>query len=362
MDRVRGFPFLESATEVEEFVKWCEGSTFKCLRDWMADKKGSPWFIPSVNRFMSKIPRDDWFLSPGHTNLNESAHPFTNAHTGINLPISQAIKTIQTFELDSSIEEKIKNIGETCVLLNDHNTQLERDRANRKRQNARARARTQRMETDEKIQVVQDEIQQLTQVNKDVATRKKELQEMKKNLQESAGLKRSPQKKTGSRGKARLPDIEDIQDTENNISVAQATNNSLATAATATSNPRQFVSHFGNEVVNVPPIASGSRDTFFASYPATQILNISTQDLRQPSPGLSLSMSYSDQRSLPPPTMSLPPRGFSSPISYRDQYFLPQPSVSPPRRKNSITLSAELDPSHLMKRPYDPELDFRPYM
>jgi hypothetical protein len=59
----------------------------------MVDKKGSPWFIPSVNRFMSKIPHDDWFLSPGHTNLNESAHPFTNSHTGINLPISQAIKT-----------------------------------------------------------------------------------------------------------------------------------------------------------------------------------------------------------------------------------------------------------------------------
>ena len=85
------------------------------------------------------------------------------------------------------------------MLLNNHNTQLERDRANRKRQEARARKRTQRMETDEKIQVVQDEIQQLTQTNKGLATRKKELQEIKKNLQESAGIKQSPRKKTGSR-------------------------------------------------------------------------------------------------------------------------------------------------------------------
>ena len=100
-----------------------------------------------------------------------------------------------TFELDSHVEEKIKNIGETCVLLNNHNTQLEWDRANRKCQEARAHKCIQRMETDEKIQVVQDKIQQWTQTNKGLATCKKELQEIKKNLQESAGIKQSPHKK-----------------------------------------------------------------------------------------------------------------------------------------------------------------------
>lgn len=68
--------------------------------DWMIDKKSCPWFIPSVNRFMSKIPEEDWYLTPGHTNLNESAHPLTNMHTGTGLPISDAIKEwVQVFYL-----------------------------------------------------------------------------------------------------------------------------------------------------------------------------------------------------------------------------------------------------------------------
>lgn len=40
---------------------------------------------------MSKIPEEDWYLTPGDTNLNESAHPLTNMHTGINLPLYDAV-------------------------------------------------------------------------------------------------------------------------------------------------------------------------------------------------------------------------------------------------------------------------------
>ena len=228
------------------------------------------------------------------------------------------------------------------MLLNNHNTQLERDRANRKRQEARARKRTQRMETDEKIQVVQDEIQQLTQTNKGLATRKKELQEIKKNLQESAGIKQSPRKKTGSRGKARLPDIENLQASDNDTDVIQAPSD-VSVTVTA-SNPPHFASQFGNEVMNVPPIAPGLQTPFLSPFSATQPFTLSTS-------------SSTWLQSLP--------QGLSSPISYRDQYFLPAPSISPPRRNHdSISLSAELDPTHLMNNSYDldSDCDLTPYM
>ena len=259
------------------------------------------------------------------------------------------------------------------MLLNDHNTQLERDRANRKRQEARARTCTQRMETDEKIQVVQDEIQQLTQTNKGLATRKKEIQEIKKNLQESAGLKRSPRKKTGSRGKARLPDIENLQASDH-ADVTQASDDVHLTVATnyppyfssqnlqasdhadvaqasddvhltvAADYPPYFSSQFGNKVANVPPIVPGlqSETSTFSSFPATQPLTLSTQTWFQS-----------------------PPRGPSSPISYRNQYFLPPPTISPPRsNRDPITLDAELEPTDLINNPpaYDPDFDLTPYM
>ena len=57
----------------------------------MVDEKQSPWFIP-VNWFMSKISEEDWYLTPANTNLNESAHPYTNKHTGTNLKILEAIQ------------------------------------------------------------------------------------------------------------------------------------------------------------------------------------------------------------------------------------------------------------------------------
>ena len=58
----------------------------------MVDKKQSPWFIPSINQFMSKISEEDWYLTPADTNLNESAHPYANKHTGANLKILEAIQ------------------------------------------------------------------------------------------------------------------------------------------------------------------------------------------------------------------------------------------------------------------------------
>ena len=154
MDRVRRFPFLETKEEVDAFVLFCETSDFKCLRgllnifsctnviftfafaDWINDKKSSPWFIPSVNRFMSKIPEMDWFLTPGDTNLNERAHPFTNMHTGINLSLLEAINQAQI--LDQEVAENFRLAEVNCVLFNDRNTKPERDHANRKRLDARA--------------------------------------------------------------------------------------------------------------------------------------------------------------------------------------------------------------------------------
>ena len=200
------------------------------------------------------------------------------------------------------------------------------------------------METDEKIQVVQDEIQQLTQTNKGLATRKKELQEMKKNLQESAGLKRSPRKKTGSRGKARLPDVENLQASDNDTDgVMQALSDVPVTVTV--NNPPHFASQFGKEVMNVSPIASvGLQTAFLSPFAATQSLTLSTS-----------SSTW----------LQSPPRGLSSPISYRNQYFLPPPSISPPRRNHdSISLSAELDPTYLMNKSYDldSDLDLTPYM
>lgn len=111
---VRRFPHMQTEDELTEFKEFCRNSPIKQLRgelyfilftkphrydltaldntDWFADKEPHPWFWGSVNKFMSRIPINDWDATRGDTNVNESAHPYTNMHTGINLSILDAIE------------------------------------------------------------------------------------------------------------------------------------------------------------------------------------------------------------------------------------------------------------------------------
>ena len=124
---------LKTEVELEAFKKFCKESEHKKLRDWYQDKKPHPWFIPSLNEFFSKIAKEDWYLTPGDTNLNESTHPATNMQTGTNLPLLDSItKFVYThfttpwlkeivcraFKYDRSFEEKIQQAEENCILPN----------------------------------------------------------------------------------------------------------------------------------------------------------------------------------------------------------------------------------------------------
>ncbi|KAF9044099.1 hypothetical protein BJ165DRAFT_1347476, partial [Panaeolus papilionaceus] len=92
MDRIRGFPFLKTQGECDEFVEFCQ---------------------------------------------NSDAHPFTNLHTGINLKLLDAVKNARVLDLD--VAERIALAEKNFILPNHRNTKPERDHNNRKRQEARAR-------------------------------------------------------------------------------------------------------------------------------------------------------------------------------------------------------------------------------
>lgn len=91
-------------------------------------------------------------------------------------------------------------------MLNNHNTQPERDRANRRRQISRNKALEARRETAEEIQTIDNQLSQINQTKKESREREKALREQKKALQEAKGLSRSPQKPNRARGKTCLPD------------------------------------------------------------------------------------------------------------------------------------------------------------
>ncbi|EDR04794.1 uncharacterized protein LACBIDRAFT_330283 [Laccaria bicolor S238N-H82] len=207
VDRVRSFPFLETTRDIEEFVKWCEESEYPKIKNWIIDKKSSPWFIPSINQYMSKIHEEDWFLTPGDTNLNESAHPHTNLHTGIGLPILEAIQ--KAYELDCDVEAKLGQAEDDCILPNNRNTKPECDHNNRKRKEARSRKATERQTAQEDLEDLDAQIESAAAAGKASQALVKELREKRKALQAVTGVK---QKKSsnGPCGKDRVVNVDDV--------------------------------------------------------------------------------------------------------------------------------------------------------
>ncbi|TFK94419.1 hypothetical protein K466DRAFT_593594 [Polyporus arcularius HHB13444] len=133
--RVRALPNLRTREELDDFISFCENSHEKGLRDWYANKKGMPWFWAVINRHFSKMPERDWLSTPDNTNINESAHTLTNAHTGTGLSIFEGILRAEEFDRQQLMT--IQSTEASGVRHNRHNTPAKRMLANATRQASR---------------------------------------------------------------------------------------------------------------------------------------------------------------------------------------------------------------------------------
>ncbi|KAJ7719347.1 hypothetical protein DFH07DRAFT_761173, partial [Mycena maculata] len=202
MRRIRCARYLKTQDELDEFVAWCKQCPYKVVRDWVKDKDSISWFWPSINEHLSKIPKEDWYLTRSDTNLNESAHPYTNQHTGTNLPLLSAIQT--AYRLDLQVEEKIKLMEANCVLVNHRNTQSQRDRNNAARRASHHQQALNRVSAQNELEDIDLALQKEAEARKASTEHSKELREKKKALQMTSGVKKT--KKQGEKDKVKLPD------------------------------------------------------------------------------------------------------------------------------------------------------------
>ncbi|KAJ7062396.1 hypothetical protein C8F01DRAFT_1252221 [Mycena amicta] len=173
-------PFIKTQQELEEFIADCKRSQYKQVRDWIADKDSIPWFFPSFNENLSRIPKEDWATTPRDTNLNESAHPFTNQNTGMNLVILDAVRTIQ-----SRLRDTFQATGEdSTVLLSHLNTP-----ANRNRKNTQRRAHN--LSKVIAAQEARTELGELEDKLAEVEAKKRDLQQRKKDLKTTSAVKKT---------------------------------------------------------------------------------------------------------------------------------------------------------------------------
>ncbi|KAH9928873.1 uncharacterized protein B0H18DRAFT_1117695 [Fomitopsis serialis] len=189
MKRIRQFPYLKTEEELSEFQHWCATSSHKAIRDWYADKKPHPWFWASVNKHLSKIPADDWDLIPANTNLNESAHPFTNQHTGTNLPLLDSIQLAR--ELDATILTKIRKAEEDCILPNHRNEFSQRLRENMRRATSRHKQASARTAASEQLTELEVELAEAQAQQREAQAKIKTLKDQTKSLRATGARKKT---------------------------------------------------------------------------------------------------------------------------------------------------------------------------
>ncbi|KAJ7775009.1 hypothetical protein B0H16DRAFT_1265082, partial [Mycena metata] len=209
MGRIRGCYFIKTQSELDEFIEWCKNSEYKIIRDWIKDKESAPWFFPSINQFLSKISEEDWILTPGDTNLNESAHPYTNQHTGTNLPLLIAIQT--AYKLDLEVEAKIQLMEKNCVLVNHNNSKSTQDRRNAARRALHYQQALDRKEAQTELEEIDTALEQQAEARKTSNQITKDLRDKKKALQTASGVKKT--KRQGEKERARLPDENEMAGT-----------------------------------------------------------------------------------------------------------------------------------------------------
>ena len=121
----------------------------------------------------------------------------------------------RSHEFDVSVEAKLRQIEDDCILTNHRNTKSERDHANHKRREGRARKAATRKEDEDTLEDLDAKIREASEATKASQTLAKELCEKKKELKTRTGIKQQRSSK-GSWGKTTIPEECDLVDIDEN--------------------------------------------------------------------------------------------------------------------------------------------------
>ncbi|KAF7334136.1 hypothetical protein MVEN_02319500 [Mycena venus] len=89
--RLKSIMGLTTQPEIDDWHDFCASQEHADIKNWYAHKCANPWILPSVNKFLSKIPNDNWDITPNHSNIVETAHTGHNAETSIGVGLLTAI-------------------------------------------------------------------------------------------------------------------------------------------------------------------------------------------------------------------------------------------------------------------------------
>ncbi|KAF8137776.1 hypothetical protein K438DRAFT_1639101 [Mycena galopus ATCC 62051] len=91
ISRLKTIMGLSTQQEIDDWHTFCAAQPYPDVKNWYAHKLANPWILPSINKFLSNIPNDNWVITPNHSNIVETAHAGRNAETAIGVGLLTAI-------------------------------------------------------------------------------------------------------------------------------------------------------------------------------------------------------------------------------------------------------------------------------
>ncbi|KAG6818252.1 hypothetical protein H0H93_006537 [Arthromyces matolae] len=198
-DRIHNFMYLKTPQDVEDFSVWIKTLKVKEVNDWWAHKVNNTWILPSVIQCLTKLSQEDWATTQSTTNIVESQHHWTNGHTGIKLSLLEAILTAR--KLDEGVANEIQTSLKSGVLRNARNDTFNRMSRSVTRNNAAYKKAKDTQERNDKLSSINDEIEMLTQAQKETREQLKIAKATKKELSVTNGRSRGYRAESSSSGR-----------------------------------------------------------------------------------------------------------------------------------------------------------------
>ncbi|KAJ7060416.1 hypothetical protein C8F01DRAFT_1253750 [Mycena amicta] len=125
------WPSRKTQAEIDAWHDFCATHPDESIHNWYAQKLAHPWYLISMNEFLSNINNNDWNITPNSTNLVESAHAHLNAQTNIRLPLLSSILSEQ--ETQDQKHDELEQIENEGAIANHRNGLAERERSETQR-------------------------------------------------------------------------------------------------------------------------------------------------------------------------------------------------------------------------------------
>ncbi|KAF8887868.1 hypothetical protein CPB84DRAFT_1749650 [Gymnopilus junonius] len=135
VDRLKSFLSISSLKEIDEWRNFCRESEYKEVRNWYANKEVHPWYLPSLNSFLSPMDKESWVMTPDDSNVGESGHAGRHSETSIGCPILLAIQEAR--EKDTDVVKRLQAFEKNYVSGNHWNSLQSQERKSAARRTSR---------------------------------------------------------------------------------------------------------------------------------------------------------------------------------------------------------------------------------